>query len=308
MRRVAGLLLGALMAITGCTVAVPEPRCGPEVAGFVHRDATLGDVRLHYLIGGRGPPVVLLHGFPETWQAWRQVMPRVARWHTVIVPDLRGVGCSSLERSGYDKQTMADDVHRLVTQLGLPEVAIVGHDLGGMVAYAYTRAHPGEVSHLAVSGALLPGFGLERLLDFTRPGQGLPHLVFFAQPEIPARLIAGQERAFLGRFIGSLAVVRSGAFDDYVEAYSRPGRLDAALGQYRALYRDAADNRRDAGTPLPMPVLAVGGDGGVAGTAESLRRVAADVRVMAVPGAGHYVPEERPAVFARAVLDLLARP
>jgi pimeloyl-ACP methyl ester carboxylesterase len=176
-----------------------------------------------------------------------------------------------------------------------------------VVAFAYARSHPREVSHLAVSGALLPGFGLERLLDFTRPGQGLPHLVFFMQPEVPERLISGREREFLAHFVGSPAVVQSDAFDSYVRAYS-PAGCSAALGQYRALHRDAADNRRGLTVPLPMPVLALGGDRAVAGTADSLRQVARDVRVVAVPGAGHYLPEERPAEFAGAVLDLFAHP
>lgn len=318
-QRATGLLLGAVLVIlAGCTGAPPlAPRCGGDVAGFAHREARIadagiadgrvGDVRLHYLIGGQGPPVVLLHGFPETWAAWRHVMPRLARRHTVIVPDLRGIGCSSLEPSGYDKQTMAQDVHRLVSGLGFARVAVVGHDLGGMVAFAYARSHPREVSHLAVSGALLPGFGLERLLDFTRPGQGLPHLVFFMQREVPERLISGREREFLAHFIGSPTVVTSDAFDSYVRAYSRPGRLSAALDQYRALHQDGADNRRGLTAPLPMPVLALSGDRAVTGTADSLRQVARDVRVVVVPGAGHYLPEERPAEFAGAVLDLLAR-
>jgi len=318
-QRATGLLLGAVLVIlAGCTGAPPlAPRCGGDVAGFAHREARIadagiadgrvGDVRLHYLIGGQGPPVVLLHGFPETWAAWRHVMPRLARRHTVIVPDLRGIGCSSLEPSGYDKQTMAQDVHRLVSGLGFARVAVVGHDLGGMVAFAYARSHPREVSHLAVSGALLPGFGLERLLDFTRPRQGLPHLVFFMQREVPERLISGREREFLAHFIGSPTVVTSDVFDSYVRAYSRPGRLSAALDQYRALHQDGADNRRGLTAPLPMPVLALSGDRAVTGTADSLRQVARDVRVVVVPGAGHYLPEERPAEFAGAVLDLLAR-
>jgi pimeloyl-ACP methyl ester carboxylesterase len=223
-----------------------------------------------------------------------------------IAPDLRGIGCSSLERSGYDKETMAADVHRLVTRLGFERVALVGHDLGGWVAFAYARSHPGEVSHLAVSGAVLPGFGLARLLDFTRPGQGLPHLVFFMQRQLPERLISGREREFLAHFVGGPAVVGREAFDGYVAAYSRQGRLTAALGQYRTLYQDAADNRRGLAAPLPMPVLAINGDRAVSRTAASLRRVARDVRVATVPGAGHYLPEERPAEFAAVVLDLLA--
>lgn len=307
MRGVISALTAVLMVVGGCSAEpAATSRCGGGVPGFEHRDAQLGQTRLHYVIGGQGPAVVLLHGFPETWYAWRDVMPQLAERHTVIAPDLRGVGCSSLQRDGYDKQTMAADVHRLVTRLGFERAAVVGHDLGGMVAFAYARSHPREVSHLVVSGAVLPGFGLARLLDFTRPGRGLPHLVFFMQPKLPERLISGREREFLASFVGGPAVVGREAFDGYVDAYSRPGRLTAALGQYRALYRDAADNRRGLDAPLPMPVLAINGDRARTGTAASLRRVAGDVRAETVPDAGHYLPEERPAEFAAALLEFLA--
>jgi len=299
----------ALLLADGCSAAQsPASRCGGDVPGFEHRTAQVGEARLHYVIGGQGPPVVLLHGFPETWYAWRRVMPMLAARHTVIAPDLRGVGCSSVEPAGYDKQTMAADVHRLVTGLGFERVGLVGHDLGGMVAFAYAHRHPGAVSHLVVSGAVLPGFGLERLLDFTRPGQGLPHLVFFMQRELPERLISGREREFLARFVGGPETVGREAFDEYVAAYSRPGRLPAALGQYRTLYQDAADNRRGLVAPLPMPVLALGGEQAGTGTAASLRRVALDVQEVTVPGAGHYLPEEAPAEFAGAVLAFLSQP
>lgn len=303
------VLAAALLIVGACSPAPPRPAgCGGTVPGFEHRAAQVGEARLHYVIGGEGPPVVLLHGFPETWFAWRHVLPRLAERHTVIAPDLRGIGCSSVEPGGYDKQTMAGDVHRLVTELGLERVAVVGHDLGGMVAFAYARSYPEQVTHLAVTGAVLPGFGLERLLDFSRPGPGLPHLVFFMQPRLPERLLAGRLREYLAGFVGGPETVSRDAFDEYVAAYSRPGRLTAALGQYRALHRDAADNRRGLTAPLPMPVLALGGDPEASGTAASLRRVARDVQVVSVPGAGHYLPEQRPAEFAAAVLDFLTRP
>ncbi len=279
--------------------------CGGQLAGFSHRDVEVDGVRLHYLIGGRGPAVVLLHGFPETWWTWRQVMPLLARTHTVIAPDSRGVGCSSLAPAGYDTQTLARDVHELVRSLGLPRVALMGHDLGGWVAYAYARQYRDEVSHLVLSGAAIPGFGLERLLDFRVPGQGLAHLVFFAQPRVPELLISGREREYFASFTASPQMQRSGALDLYARSYARPGRLTAALGQYRALYTDATDNRRGAGAPLSMPTLALAGVGETQLSADSLRQVATNVSEVAIPGAGHYLQEEHPAELAQALAAFL---
>ncbi|MGB8961691.1 MAG: alpha/beta hydrolase [Pseudonocardiaceae bacterium] len=143
------------------------PECGGELGGFSHHSVEVNRVRLHYVIGGQGPAVVLLHGFPETWWTWRQVMPLLAQTHTVIAPDLRGIGCSSLASAGYDAQTLAQDVHELVASLGLPRVALVGHDLGGWAAYAYARQYRDQVSHL-----VLVRRGASRL--WTRATAGLP--------------------------------------------------------------------------------------------------------------------------------------
>jgi pimeloyl-ACP methyl ester carboxylesterase len=253
------VFLVVLALLAGCSAGTDErPNTVAAPEGFEHRVAEANGVRLHYVTGGKGPAVVLLHGFPETWYAWRGVMPMLAKEHTVIVPDLRGVGESSLEESGYDKETLAEDVHGLVRSLGFEEVSVVGHDMGAMTAYAFAREHRGETSHLVLMGAALPGFGLEEFMDFSEPRGGRYHLVFFQQPGVPERLIQGRERYYLGRFTGGEEVVGAEALDEYVRAYSRPGRLGAALGQYRAIYEDAEDNREKAMPKLEMPVLALG--------------------------------------------------
>lgn len=308
-RRLPEVLLALILACClGCS-AEPEEAgdvattdCGGELPGFTHRSAEVGDTRLHYVVGGSGPTVVLLHGFPETWWTWREVMPRLVARHTVIAPDLRGVGCSALEPGGYDKQTLALDVHVLLRSLGVQRAALVGHDLGGWVAYAYARQFRGEVSHLVISGATLPGFGLERLLDFRQPGQGLAHLVFFAQRDVPELLISGREREYFARFLPG---ADEAALDVYTRSYARPGRLTAALEQYRTLYTDAEDNRRGAGPQLSMPTLALAGAGETQLSGNSLRQVARDTREVAIPGGGHSVHEERPAEYARALKDFL---
>lgn len=301
--RLRAALAATVLALTAaCTSASggPEPECGTPPPGFTARTADTNGTRLHYVIGGHGPAVVLLHGFPETWWTWRDVAPVLARGHTVVAPDLRGYGCSDAAPAGYDTATLADDVHGLVTGLGLGPVAVVGHDVGGWVAFAYARRYPGTTTHLVLSGAALPGVGLEeRFLDFRTPGRGLPHLVLLAQPDAPD-LLAGHERAYLDGFVASAVMHRSGAVDVYTRSLMRPGRLRAALGPYRELYASADQNRR-AGPPLAMPTLALAAPGETAESADDLRRVARDVREVGLPDAGHYVQEERPAEFAAAV-------
>jgi pimeloyl-ACP methyl ester carboxylesterase len=311
-RRIRGLLLvGALGFALSCSSPAgrDDPKgCGGELSGFSHRTVDTSKTKLHYVIGGNGPAVVLLHGFPETWWTWRHVMPRLMSSHTVIAPDLRGIGCSSQGPPPYDAQTLAGDLHDLMRSLGIPRTAVVGHDTGGWVAYAYAREYPTEVDHLALSGAAIPGLGLERLLDFREPGQGLPHLAFFAQPEVPELLIQGREKEFFERFIGSPVMKRSGAVDTYTRAYARPGRLTAALGQYRGIYQDARDNTAGDVRPLPMPTLAVTGEDEPNYSADSLRRAAAHTRDVAIPGAGHYVQEEKPNELADVLQRFLTAP
>lgn len=300
------VLASAVVAIGACAPPRGQPSCGPAPAGFTHHSAVVHGARLHYVVGGHGPAVVMLHGFPETWQAFRAVLPRLASEHTVIAPDLRGIGCSSAPVSGYDKHTLARDVHELLGQVGVHRASVVGHDMGGMVAYAYARTYRDETTHLTLSGALLPGFGLEELMDSPDPAIRLAHLRTFMRPGAAQRLIVGREREFLTQFIGSPAVLRSPIFTDYVRAYARPGRADAALGQYRALETDAAQNRRAAGPPLAMPVLTLNGAASLSSPAYmSARRVARNVREVVLNGAGHYVLQERPAAFGETLLAFL---
>jgi len=134
--------------------------------GFSHRYADVNGTRLHYVIGGEGPAVVLLHGWPYTWAEWRKLMPLLAdAGFTVIAPDLRGLGDSAKAEAGYSKTNVAEDVRQVVHQLGLSEINLVGTDIGTMVAYAYASRHPDEVRRLVLSESLIPGFGLEELMN-----------------------------------------------------------------------------------------------------------------------------------------------
>jgi hypothetical protein len=157
---------------------------------FSHHMTTVNGIQIHYVIGGHGDPVVLLHGWPETWYAWHHVMPALAKNHTVIVPDLRGLGDSSKPTTGYDGKTVAEDIHQLVSQLGFKSIFLVGHDIGTQVAYSYAAAHPAEVKKLAVMELTIPGF--------PPPGR-MPIWwgVFHQVPDVPEALVQGKEMMYL---------------------------------------------------------------------------------------------------------------
>ena len=251
---------------------------------------------LHVTVAGPvgASTVVLLHGFPETAATWRAVATDLAADHRVVVPDLRGAGCSGFAPPGTDAYATADlaaDLAGLAVALGLPPATVVGHDLGAMTAVAWARAHPEQVASLVLSGGGVPGFGLAE--------RGPPHLRSFgdAPPGAVEAAQRGRVREFLAGFTGSPAF----PLDEAVAAYAPPGRLDAAMGRYRALDRDAVAQRADP-RPLATPVLVVAG--GVPDlAADTVTALRPDRRVVVVPDAGHYVLVERPAAFADAVRD-----
>lgn len=158
----------------------------------------VNDQRVHMLVGGDGPPVLLLHGYPETSHAWRKVMPELATTFRVVAPDLRGLGQSSRPATGYDKKTVAEDIWGLTRVLGLEDFALVSADMGGPVAFWLAMAHPEAVSHFVFIESGLPGFGLEQLMDIAHGGSW--HFGFFMAPEYPEILTAGREREFLRKF------------------------------------------------------------------------------------------------------------
>ncbi len=165
---------------------------------FSHNMASVNGIQMHYVIGGQGDPVVLLHGWPETWYAWHQVMPALAKNYTVIAPDLRGLGDSSKPPSGYDGKTLAEDIHQLVAKIGFKTISLVGHDIGTQVAYSYAAAHPTEVEKLAVMELTIPGFA--------PPGMPPIWWVLFHQvPGVPETLVEGREMAYISWFLRGLA-------------------------------------------------------------------------------------------------------
>jgi pimeloyl-ACP methyl ester carboxylesterase len=260
---------------------------------FSHHTASVNGIQMHYVIGGQGDPVVLLHGWPQTWYEWHKVMPALAKNYTVIVPDLRGLGDSSKPASGYDSNTTAEDIHQLVTQLGFNDIFLVGHDLGAFVSYSYAAAHPNEVSRLVILDVPIAGTG--PALNLTR----LWHIPFHMVRDIPETLVEGKEREYLTWFYRNgaynPAAITEEDIDEYVSHYSAPGGMRAGFEYYRAIPLGVEQIKEYSKIKLPMPVLALGGEYSF-GTAalDSMKSLATDVRGGIVPLSGHWIAEERP--------------
>lgn len=277
--------------------------------GFESGTATANGVRLHYVRGGSGYPVVLIHGFGQTWYEWRKVMPALAERYEVIAPDLRGMGDSAPAKSGFDKRTAAEDVYQLLQRLGLESVRLVGHDVGVMVAYAYAAAHPEEVRRLVLFEGVIPDESIYTFPSITPKGEGLWDFGFFmAGYGMAEFLVSGRERGFLERFFRILAHNQDAFTDADLDEYARtqrdPAKLRASFEYFRAFPEDVAQNREYARTKLRMPVLALGGEyspGNV--IVEQAKRYATDVRGGVVPGSGHWIPEERPEDFQQQLLE-----
>lgn len=285
-----------------------------DTAEFSHHYAELGEVMLHYVTAGSGPPLVLLHGWPQTWYEWRHVIAPLAKHYTVIAPDLRGLGDSSRPPTGYDKKTVANDIWQLMsTKLGHQSFDLVGHDWGGPTAFALAAAHPDAVKSLTIVDVVIPGDGG----DFSEGGRRWHHQ-FHITPDLPEALIAGRERVYLQWFYQTFAyrpdAIDDAALDEFVRTYSQPGALRAGFNFYRSIGQDAKDNAAllATGFRLPMPVLAIGGGtsyphgrGRGSAVEESMRRVATNVRAHVIPECGHFVPEEQPEELTRLLLEFL---
>jgi pimeloyl-ACP methyl ester carboxylesterase len=271
---------------------------------FSHHTASVNGIQMYYVIGGHGDPVVLLHGWPETWYAWHKVMPALSKNYTVVAPDLRGLGDSSKPLTGYDGKTLAEDIHQLVTQLGFKTIFLVGHDIGTQVAYSYAAAHPTEVKSLAVMELTIPGF--------VPPGRPpLWWVIFHQTPDVPEALTQGKEMMYLPWFYQNLAynpaAITQADINEYVSHYSAPGGMRAGFEHYRAFPEDAIQNQNYSKTKLPMPVLALGGGyiptfGGnitMPTVIYGMDILAQNVTGITVPNSGHFIPEEQPDVVVK---------
>lgn len=278
-----------------------------------HHRVEVNGIRLHYTRAGSGEPLVLLHGFPMTSYCWRKIIPALAERFTVIAPDLRGCGDSDRPTAGYDKRTVAEDIHQLVGQLGLGPVNVVSHDVGMMVAYAYASLYPAEVRRLVLMEAALAGFGLEDLYDASKTPR-MFHLPLFEAPNgLAEALIAGREKLFVSHMMRQQAydttALEEEALEEYARHLSAPGALHGGIEYFRAHTVDAGHNREHAKTKLPMPVLTVGGTASFGVHLEGeIRPLAANMRAAMIDQCGHYLAEEQPERLTEVLLRFLAEP
>ena len=277
---------------------------------FTSRYVDTGELRLHAVVGGDGPPLLLVHGWPETWYAWRHLMPELARDFEVIAVDQRGIGLSDKPAGGYDTGTLAGDLVALMRALGHERFALAGHDTGFAIGYALAADHPDRVDRVAL--AEIPGPpGTAPAPPLFVPGplnDRLWHIPFNRVEKLPEQLVAGREDVFFGyEFAIQGGTLPDEVVDYYVRLLSSPGALPGSFGFYRAFDATVAQNEQRKSRPLTMPVLAIGGElsyGEHVGEAMGL--VAEDVESVVIPGAGHWVAEEAPGEVLAALGPFLA--
>ena len=297
-------LLALLIAVVWSSATFADVT--PFPAEFKTQDIKTDTVTIHVRVGGSGPAVVLIHGFGDTGDMWAPLAADLARDHTVIVPDLRGMGLSSHPDRGYDKRTQAGDIRAVLDQLKIDHAVIVGHDIGTMVAYAYAARYPDKADRLVVMDAPVPGIPP---WDQIVRDPKLWHFSF-GGPDAE-RLVAGRERIYLDRFwnefAGDPSKVDEATRVHYAQIYAKPGAMHSAFAQFLSIPQDAEDNKKSMTTKLQMPVLAIGGVKSFGANEATVMRSAADhVTEVVIDNAGHWLMEEQPAAtiaVVRAFLD-----
>ena len=271
-----------------------------------HHRVTLNGTELHYVCAGTaGSPVLLVHGFPETWRVFRKLIPLLSERHRVFAVDLRGFGDSATATGEPDSATSAADLSELITRLNIGPVHLTGQDISGPATFRVAATRPELVRSYAAIETGLPGFGLEMLADVTHGGAW--HIGVLAAPGIPEMLLAGRERAFIAEYAVPALCVTPGAFtdediDELTRCYARPGGFRGAAGLYRSMLREGDEIRELATRKLSMPVLAVGGGSGEF-TPATLRQVAENVSAVSLDRIGHYAAMEAPQQLADALLS-----
>jgi pimeloyl-ACP methyl ester carboxylesterase len=268
---------------------------------FSHHTASVNGIQMHYVMGGKGDPLVLLHGYPQTWYEWHYIMPALAKNYTVIAPDLRGFGDSSKPLTGYDGKTTAEDIYQLVAQLGFNKIFLAAHDVGSQTAFSFTVAHPNNVTKLVIMDFPFPGF-----LPPSFGSNGPWWFSFYQQQDIPESLIQGKEREYISSFMKGLAYNPSAIKEEDIDVWTShavaPGGLRGSFEHFRAFPTDAQQNKETAKSKIATPVLALGGDvypalgGDIPGNFaySSLQSLASNVTGITVPLSGHWIPEEQP--------------
>ena len=281
-------ILILLIAIN--TNAHPRGRTGID-----DRFVSVNGVRLHYLISGNGTPVILLHGYAQNSHMWRPLIAQLAKSHTVIAPDLRGFGQSSKPLVGYDKKTMARDIHALAQSLGYQHEVIVGHDIGLMVAYAFAAQYPNEIDRVVLMDAFLPGVGDWKTVWLLRD---LWHFHFYG--ETPLKLVTGRERIYFEHFWNDFAADPKHSVPEadrrfYARSYAQPGAMRAGFEVFRNFEQDAKDFAQFAETKLTMPMLVLTGEKASGQfLIDQARLVDTNVDGVVIKGKGHWLMEEAP--------------
>lgn len=281
----------ALMMAAPAAAQVP-----PYPASFHNQEIAANGATIHVRIGGKGPAVVLLHGYGETGDMWAPMAADLMRDHTVIVPDLRGLGLSSKPAGGFDKKTQAGDVLGVLDALKIGQVDLVTHDIGNMVGFAFAALHPDRVKRFVLIDAPVPGVGpWEEILK-----NPLLWHFRFGGPDME-RLVAGRERIYLDRFWNEFSAdpkhFTEASREHYARLYAMPGAMHSGFAQFAAFDQDAIDNRAwlAAHGKLKMPVLALGGEKSFGLTMAVVMRAGAEnVTEGVIPGSGHWIMEENP--------------
>jgi pimeloyl-ACP methyl ester carboxylesterase len=293
------------IGLAAAVIAMPAGAAAPAIKDGA---TSAAGFKMHYLVAGKGEPVLLLHGYAQTSHMWRPLIAELAKTNLVIAPDLRGFGDSDKPDTGYDKKTLAQDVHALVASLGLKRIAVVGHDIGLMVAYAYAAQYPDEVSRIVLMDAFLPGVG-----DWTKVWllRDLWHFHFYGTT--PLALVKGRERTYFEHFWNDFAAdpKRSVSENDrklYAAAYAKPGGMRAGFEVFRAFEQDAKDFADFAKTKLKMPMLVLTGEKASGEFLITQGRLVADtVDGVVIKGSGHWLIDEAPDQVISKLLTFLAQ-
>jgi pimeloyl-ACP methyl ester carboxylesterase len=278
---------------------------------FTSRYIDTGDLRVHAVTGGAGPPLLLVHGWPQTWYAWRMLMPALARDFSVVAVDQRGIGLSDKPEEGYDTGTLARDLVALMDALGHPRFALYGTDVGMPIAYALAADYRDRVDRLVVSEAPLPGISPSPPLFLPPPLNAmLWHLAFNQLPKINEQLVTGREDIFFGAEFDASAGTNKlpdYAVKYYIDTLKDPDHLRGSFEFYRAIPATSAQNEQRKARRLTLPVLAVGGaESSGEGPGNTMKLAADDVQTVVLAGTGHWVAEQAPEQLLAALTAFLA--
>ncbi len=305
------MMIRQLLVAMGCLLAFSAPsfaRVQEFPRAFHTEEIKTNGATIHVRVGGTGPAIVMLHGFGDTGDMWAPLAASLLKDHTIVVPDLRGMGLSSHPETGYDKKTQAQDVAQILDRLKIQKADVVTHDIGNMVGYAFVAQYPDRVTRWVVMDAPLPGIGP---WDEILRSPALWHFNFRG-PDVE-RLVKGRERIYLDRFWNELSATPK-SIDEatrrhYAALYARPGAMHSAFNQFAAFSQDAIDNQAFlAKGKLTMPILAIGADKSFGpAMASDVRFVATDVTELVISNSGHWLMEEQPTATMAAIRDFLAK-